>query len=83
MDIEKTLLPENGKLIKDNETASAKILDAELDILNCSFNNDLCVEIETEGYGYITLTLENLENLKRLIIEAEEYYEKYFNTNHD
>ena len=76
MNIEKIILPENGKLIIKDKTASVKILDAELDILNCSFHYDECVRIETDKYSYITLTWENLENLMQLIGEAEYYYDK-------
>ncbi len=74
MDFNKEILPNENELITENETASVKIMDAELDILACSFNNDSCVQINTEDYTYITLTLDNLETLKGLIYEAEEYY---------
>jgi hypothetical protein len=74
MNIEKILSPTNGKLIIKNETATAEILDAELDSFSCTFNNDLCVQIDTEDMGYITLSLSNLQNLKKLILQAEKYY---------
>jgi len=69
---------EANKLIKNGEEASANILDAELDVINCTFDNSESVTINTKGYDYIILTYDNLEVLKKLIIEAEEYYEKYF-----
>lgn len=74
MGIEKALLPQVNILQTENKSASAKILDAELDVLNCSFNNDLCVEIDTKEYSSITLTVGNLQVLKSLITKAEQYY---------
>lgn len=80
--IEKLLCPDADILQTDGESATAKILDAELDVINCSFNNDMCVQIETEGVSYIILTLENMKTLKKLIVEADAYYEKYFSEEH-
>lgn len=74
MDIEKTLLPSVGKLILKGETIKAKIFDAELDILDCTFNNDKCVEIDTSKLTHITLTIENLSKLYELIHKAEKKY---------
>jgi len=74
MDLDKIFSPTNGQLIIKNETATAEILDAELDCLGCTFNNDLCVEINTKDFDYITLSLSNLQNLKKLILQAEKYY---------
>lgn len=58
-----------------NDVLTTKIYDGESDILKCVFNNDGCVEIKTKGYTHITLSLNNLETLKKLIIKAEKYYE--------
>lgn len=69
---------EVNKLIKNGEEASAKILDAELDVLDCRFDNSETVTINTKGYDYITLTLENIKILKKLISESEKYYDEYF-----
>ena len=74
MDIEDKLFPENGKLIKNGEEAKALIVDIELDPIECSFNNDGCVELNTDKYSYITLSKQNLKQLQRLINEAEKYY---------
>jgi len=74
IDIEKILCPEVGILKIEDECASAKILDEELDVLECDFNNDMCVEINVKDYSYIVLSLENLQTLKRLIHKAEAYY---------
>ena len=55
--------------------AYATILDAELDEIECSFLGDGCVTIDTDGLEHIVLTKENLTTLKRLINQAEKYYE--------
>lgn len=65
-----------SKLKLKNDVLTTQIFDEESDVLNCVFNNDGCVEIKTKGYTYITLSLDNLETLKKLIIKAEKYYEK-------
>jgi hypothetical protein len=68
------------KLIKKEEEVSAIILDAEQDMLECEFDNSETVTINTKDYEYITLTLENLETLKKLIYKSEKYYNKYFDS---
>jgi hypothetical protein len=75
---EKNLPFKVNELIKKNGIASAKIVDAELDIFECSFDNSESVIIKTKGYDYITLTLDNLKTLKKLISDSEKYYDKYF-----
>jgi hypothetical protein len=55
---------------------STEIEDGESDILECRFNNDMCVEIDTEEYSHITLSLHNLQKLIELILKADKYYEK-------
>jgi len=77
---EKNLPFSVNKLVKKDGVATAKILDAELDILECSFDNSESVIIKTKGYKYITLTYENLKTLKKLILDAEKYYDKYFDS---
>lgn len=76
INIEKELCENVGVLQTENETATAQLLDAELDVLECKFNNDMCVEIDTQNLTYITLTLRNLDDLRELIYEAEKHYEK-------
>lgn len=78
MKIEKVLEPKCDKLIIKKNHCSAIILDAELDALECDFNYDFCVQINTDELSYITLTYENLENLQELILKSERYYEKYY-----
>lgn len=75
MNIEKDLLPENGILQIQEDLAVAKILDAELDVLECVFTGDGSVVIDTENLEYISLTLDNLKELRRLIIESDKHYD--------
>jgi UDP-N-acetyl-D-mannosaminuronate dehydrogenase len=77
-EFEKRLPFKVNTLIKEKGVATAKIVDAELDILECSFDNSDSVIIKTKGYKYITLTHENLKTLKKLIVDAEKYYDDYF-----
>lgn len=78
MDIEKILLPNGNELIIKGESVTAKLLDAELDVFEVSFNYDMCAEINTENINYLTLTLDNLEMLQELTIQAELYFEQKF-----
>jgi hypothetical protein len=74
--------PKNGKLVvKENEKnieVSSEIIDAELDVIECVFENDGCVQIKTEDYAFITLSLENIRTLEKLIIESEILFEKRY-----
>ena len=74
MSIENKLFPNHNKLSIKDEAATAVLVDAELDSINCEFNNDDCVQLDTDGFGYITLSKENLHSLLRLIDEAKEHY---------
>ena len=56
--------------------AYAKIFDAEGDEIECSFLNDGCVTIDTSGLEHIVLTKENLNTLKKLLSEADKFYDK-------
>ena len=62
---------------KDKDgTLTAEIIDAEVDIIKCRFNNDGCVELNTDDYSFITLSVTNLYNLIDLIEKAENKYKK-------
>jgi len=78
MNLEKILYPDVNKLITkgtgDESFAHAKILDAELDVIQCTFLGDGTITIHTTDYDFITLTNENLNNLKKLLKKAEEFY---------
>jgi len=75
MNIDKILSPKEGVLQINSGRATAEILDAELDVLQCSFNNDLCVKIDAKDYKYIVLTQSNLMKLLNLIEESDDYYQ--------
>lgn len=51
------------------------ITDAELDKLNCEFHFDRTVEINTKDFEYITLTLDNLKSLIKLMEKSERFFE--------
>ncbi len=74
INFEKELFSTASKLELKDETLTANIVDAELDILNCSFNDDDCVSINTKNLPYIELTLDNLKILRKLIVEARNKY---------
>lgn len=56
-------------------TVTSSITDAELDELNCEFHFDETVVIDTKDFEYITLTLENLKDLIKLIENSERYFQ--------
>jgi hypothetical protein len=56
MNIEKILYPKSNKLSKKGYI---EIVDSELDLLKCQIVAD-SIEINTEGYTYITLSKSNL-----------------------
>jgi len=73
----KRTYPQNGKLLVDKEGAiRTVIIDDELDGIECKFNYDGCVEINTEGYTYLSLSIDNLFQLASLIEKAEKMYKK-------
>ena len=76
IDIEKVLCETVGVLQTKDQEATAIIMDAELDELSLKFNYDRCVEIDTSGLSYVTLSLKNLKDLRRLILEAEKWYDE-------
>jgi hypothetical protein len=76
--IEDYLFPDNGELKIEDDLATAQIVDEELDLIDCTFNNDGCVQLNTKGYEYITLSADHLWQLMDLIEAAEEFYEKKF-----
>jgi len=69
--IEKKLFPKSNKLIKKDDVYYYKLIDAELDTLNCKFINDDTVEINVSKYNHIILSYNNLEKLLMLIEETE------------
>jgi hypothetical protein len=59
----------------DEGTYCVDIIDEELDIIECRFDNDGCVHINTKDLTYLTLSVDNLTRLLNLIEETEELYE--------
>ena len=78
-DLEKFLCPKVGKLIKKKDSVTATILDADLDPIILSFHYDDCVNINTDGLKYISLTYENLYDMICLLEKAEKHLTKKFN----
>jgi|18_taG_2_1085343.scaffolds.fasta_scaffold66061_1 hypothetical protein len=78
MNIDKKLFPKSNRLIIKNKGITAVIVDKELDTIGCSFHYDNCVELNTEGYTYLTLSRENLEQLIDLIDRSEAKYKQLF-----
>lgn len=74
IDLDKEFIPNVGNLNIDGCIVTSQILDEELDILDCEFNNNLCVQINTSDLQYITLSIKNLNDLKVLIRKADKYF---------
>jgi hypothetical protein len=75
MSVQDKLFPGNGKLIFDQDNnASAVIVDAELDPIECVFYNDECIDLNTENLTYLKLSVENLHTMIRLIEDSENHY---------
>ena len=72
--IEEKLFPNINKLYEDGETLTASIVDEELDLIECTYNYDNCVKINTEELTYITLNRKNLNTLRNLLSKADKYY---------
>ena len=68
------------RLITNEDNVSAQILDAEDDVLECSFNYDMAVTIDTKDLSYICLDMDNLQTLQDLLCDAEEYFDKYYDS---
>ena len=71
MDIEKEIFPEANKLIVSEDNKTATIVDEELDPIECTFNGDGCVQLNTDEYKHIILSVDDLERLIDLIEEYE------------
>ena len=72
VNIENIFYPERNKLIRNkNGCFNLQIVDAELDAINCEFNFDNCVKINTNDFTYLTLSRKNLEVLIDALDESE------------
>ena len=72
--VENKLHPNNLKIKKDGDGLKSIIVDVELDAIEVKLTNDDCVQLETDGLTYIMLSTENLNQLKKLIKEAQKFY---------
>ena len=75
-DFRDELCKNRDELIVNGENLTATIFDAEWDPIECSFEGDGCVKLDTKDLTFIYLTPENLEVLKNLIIKAETYLQE-------
>ena len=73
IDIEKAIFPDHGELLLADEDVCAVIIDMELDPIKCSFEGGDCVVIETKEYSHVTLSIDNLKQIIKLIKQAEKY----------
>lgn len=55
---------------------TSSFTDAELDEINCEFLFDETVVIDTKDFEYITLTLENLEELIKMVKKSNNHFNK-------
>jgi hypothetical protein len=62
-----------------NKLLVKQLDDAELDVIKCKFNYDRCVELDTDSYSYLSLSIDNLYRLIELIEKSEKRYEKKLN----
>ena len=76
INIENILVPHRNKLKVKKDVITTTIVDCELDTFECTFNGMNDVQINTDGYAYITLDINDLEDLISLIWEAEEKFDK-------
>jgi len=71
----KQIAPDEFKIREDEHgTLSTHFFDREMDVVECTFNYDECVNLNTEGLNHIVLTKEILQNLIDAIDETEEIY---------
>ena len=64
---------------KDKEgNFTSFIIDQELDKIECSFHGDNGVELNTENWSYLSLSIENLDQLLNLAYEAQEKIEEHW-----
>ena len=73
--IEEVLFPDVDKLkIDKNGNLTATIVDAELDPIECEFNDgDRTVQLNTKDVTYVMLTYDNLVFLMDKLDQAEKY----------
>ena len=76
INIDKVLFPDSDKLtISEEGVGSFQIVDAELDGINCTIDEENVVVIDVSDYKYISLTYNNILTLENFIYEMNEFYE--------
>ena len=76
INIDKVLFPDSDKLtISEEGVGSFQIIDAELDGINCTIDEEDVVVIDVSDYKYISLTYNNILTLENFIYEMNEFYE--------
>jgi len=76
INIDKVLFPDSDELtISEEGVGSFQIVDAELDGINCTINEEDVVVIDVSDYKYISLTYNNILALENFIYEMNEFYE--------
>jgi len=74
--MEKFLNPNSGELITNGYDVQATIYDAELDPISCTFDGENVV-IDCQDLEYITFDKTNLQQLIKLLNQANKYLSKY------
>jgi hypothetical protein len=76
INIDKVLFPDSDELtISEEGVGSFQIVDAELDGINCTIDEEDVVVIDVSDYKYISLTYNNILTLENFIYEMNEFYE--------
>jgi hypothetical protein len=76
-DLEKAICKNVNVLTTDKGYPCATIIDEELDPIECIFG-DGYVELDTSSYKHLTLSVENLKTLQKLIKKAQAYFESFY-----
>jgi hypothetical protein len=76
INIDKVLFPDSDELtISEEGVGSFQIVDAELDGINCTIDEENVVVIDVSDYKYISLTYNNILTIENFIYEMNEFYE--------
>lgn len=76
INIDKVLFPDSDELtISEEGVGGFQIVDAELDGINCTIDEEDVVVIDVSDYKYISLTYNNILALENFIYEMNEFYE--------
>lgn len=62
------------KLKIDNDRVTSVLIDIEGEEIDCSYEDDESVTIDTKNLSYIKLSIPNLVTLIQRLMEADEYF---------